>query len=142
MSKLRLTNTTRDARTFTYEGVEFSVLHAATIKRFLIRRLGLLDADGIEAKDFESLPPEARCAYNGRAMCGTIVSGFEPFTLEFEDGEPIDVAYEAPSDMDVYETQGEELLGQDEALQDALFDFALIADNFRIDNEARARKKF
>lgn len=136
-TRFRVTPTTLETRRFEYEGIVCHLCYHATSafhkrKQELLLEAGIDTAKPIEAADEELLQ------VMGRAMAGTLVASIEPFEIVPDDGEKIEFRFDAPSDEDGFETQGEELLALDEGLREAVLNYCIGRDNFRVEREIRA----
>ena len=75
---------------------------------------------GLVPAEINDLDDEDQSRWYGRSMVGTFVVDIEPFVIEHEDGSEVEVKFDSPSEMDMYETQGEELLGENVEIQNHL----------------------
>jgi hypothetical protein len=98
----------------------------------------LVSEMGMTEEEYDSQSDEFKGRILGKAFIGTIVTNIEPFTLTEPDGTVIDFAFDAPSEMDDYETMAEELLGEDTALRDEVLTHSVNMEHYREEREAKA----
>ena len=121
-SKFNLDDQLAESYEFTYRGLIFHLFNKPDIEELRKRNSEAQVELKIvinSADEIEELPEEKRkLTLNaaGKAMVGTYVKHIEPFTF---DG--FDFEFSAVSEMDKYDTAGQELLGQNEVMQNALF---------------------
>lgn len=135
---LRVTPIDEQARKLTIYGIDVWIKYQNSAIRLRQKREQLVSEMGLTEAEYGELPEEERDRIYGKAFVGTVVTGIEPFIVTDENGETIEFKYDAPSDVEGFDTMGEELLGCDVLLRDEILNRSVMIENFRVKREVEA----
>jgi len=144
MSKFALDKQFEELTTkFEYRGLVFILKAAPDLSAWNKLRTEQITKAGEDPDLMKKKPDDGGASieqvtrWHGRAMMGPIVVSIEPFEL----GDGTKFVYSDPSDMEYYDTCGEELLGESPILQDDVFKEALRLRKEPLDYEVKALGK-
>lgn len=139
---IRVTPIDNKPRLFEWYGLRVWAQYQNSHHKLMAKRLELVSEMGLTEEEFGQMLEHERNRIFGRAFIGTVVIDIEDAEIVENAGEEnesvIEFKFNAPSTMPEYETMGEELLGEDDGLRDALLSFSVNAEHYREKREARA----
>lgn len=139
---IRVTPRDNKARPMDYYGLTIWVKYQNSAQRLSARRVQIVSEMGMTEEEYGDLSEPERNRIYGKAFIGTIVTDIEDCEIVETDDDDNEVvvkfSFNAPSEMEEYATQGEELLGEDDALRDEILTRAVNAEHYREAREVRA----
>lgn len=126
---------------FIYRGLTFWLKPEPNLAEWNRIRAEQMTAAGLDPGEIGEFDDADSGKWYGRAMASAFVDGIDEFEIEQEDGSVVIFKFDDPSDMDMYETAGEELLGENANLQNDVFAEVLRLVKHRPDYEVRALGK-
>lgn len=137
---IRVTPIDPTPRLMEYYGIRLWVKYQGSVQAIRAKRLELVAEAGLTEEEYDKQPEEYKQRMFGRSFIGTVVTDIEDFEVEDADGNTIQFRFNDPSEMDEYETMGEELLGEDELLRDEVLTHCVTIEHFREEREVRELK--
>lgn len=126
---------------FEYRGLVFFLEPEPDLAKWNKVRTEQMTAADLDPGKVDDLSEEEQCRWYGKSSATVFVRDIEPFEIENPDGSTSVFMCHEPSEMDVYETQGQELLGENLILQNDLFTQILKMNKFKPDYEVKALGK-
>lgn len=126
---------------FDYRGLVFWLEPEPDLAKWNKIRAEQMTAAGLDPGKVDDLDEAEQCRWYGKSSATAFVRDIEPFEVENEDGSASVFMCNEPSEMDVYDTQCQELLGENAVLQNDLFAHVLRTSKIKPDYEVKALGK-
>lgn len=126
---------------FNYRGLVFWLKPEPSLPEWNKIRAEQMTAAGLDPGDIGKMDDWEQTRWYGKSSADAFVEDIEPFEIDQGDGVVDVFDFSGPSDMECYETQGQELLGENTTLQNDVFTQVLKISKVRPDYEVRALGK-
>ena len=107
---------------FEYRGLVFWLDSEPTLSSWNKVRTEQMTEAGLNPGEITEMDEDVQTYWFGKAMIGTMVVGIDSFEIEQQDGSVDVFKFDAPSDDERFETQGEEFICVNGDIQDAVFE--------------------
>lgn len=141
MSKYRLSAYDGKPQKHEIAGITWLLVHDKSQQANAAKLYELLHEKGLSFDEYRKMRPHEQTRWAGRVAANTFVVGFEPFDIEFDGGETLNVTFDGRSDNPFYETSGEEFLGENPEIQDLVMSRVTDLENFKNKAEGQVLKK-
>lgn len=140
-SKFKLDIPATEPVKFDYRGLVFWLKPEPNLAEWNKVRTEQMTAYGLDDADISSMSETDQARWHGKAAATVFIDSIDPFEIDNGDGTVSQFRYDAPSDMDAYETQAQELIGENVTMQNDVFSYVVKISRIKPDYEVRALGK-